>query len=181
MRAKSAFAAGVGSAAIVAIGWQAGLGALAQQLPTSTAIASGTTTNASGTTGTTATPSPSASASASASASSGTSSSSSSSSSSSTTTTTTYKDGTYTGSVVATRYGNSQVQVVIKGGKISDVIVLQRQQVDTKSNQISASATATLKTKVLAAQSASVSNISGATYTTQSYLQSLQNALSQAK
>lgn len=180
MRAKSAFAAGVGSAAIVAIGWQAGLGALAQQLPTSTAIASGTTTNASGTTGTTATPSPSASASASASASSGTS-SSSSSSSSSTTTTTTYKDGTYTGSVVATRYGNSQVQVVIKGGKITDVIVLQRQQVDTKSNQISASATATLKTKVLAAQSASVSNISGATYTTQSYLQSLQNALSQAK
>jgi uncharacterized protein with FMN-binding domain len=73
------------------------------------------------------------------------------------------------------------VKVVISGGKITDVVVLQRQQVDSKSNQISASATATLKTKVLAAQSASVSNISGATYTTQSYLQSLQNALSQAK
>jgi len=64
MRARSAFAAGVGSAAIVAIGWQAGLGALAQQLPTSGAIASGTTTNASGSTGTAASPSPSASASA---------------------------------------------------------------------------------------------------------------------
>jgi uncharacterized protein with FMN-binding domain len=178
MRARSAFAAGVGSAAIVAIGWQAGLGTLAQQLPTSAAIASGTTTNASGSgagsTASSASPSSSASASA---AASGTSSSSSSSS----TTTSTYKDGTYTGSVVATRYGNSQVKVVISGGKITDVVVLQRQQVDSKSNQISAQATPMLKTKVLAAQSAKVSGVGGATYTSQSYLQSLQNALDQAK
>jgi uncharacterized protein with FMN-binding domain len=178
MRARSAFAAGVGSAAIVAIGWQAGLGTLAQQLPTSAAIASGTTTNASGSgtgsTASSASPSPSASATA---AASGTSSSSSSSS----TTTSTYKDGTYTGSVVATRYGNSQVKVVISGGKITDVVVLQRQQVDSKSNQISAQATPMLKTKVLAAQSAKVSGVGGATYTSQSYLQSLQNALDQAK
>lgn len=169
MRARSAFLAGAGSAAIIAIGWQSGLGALAQNLPTSQAMASGTTGSASTST---ATPSASASSSASASA---------SSSATSTTTSTTYKDGTYTGSVIATRYGNSQVKVVISGGKITDVVVLQRQQVDQKSNQISASAVATLKTKVLAAQSAKVSNISGATYSTQGYLQSLQSALDQAK
>lgn len=169
MRARSAFLAGAGSAAIIAIGWQSGLGALAQNLPTSQAMASGTTGSASTSI---ATPSASASSSASASA---------SSSATSTTTSTTYKDGTYTGSVIATRYGNSQVKVVISGGKITDVVVLQRQQVDQKSNQISASAVATLKTKVLAAQSAKVSNISGATYSTQGYLQSLQSALDQAK
>lgn len=171
MRARSAFLAGAGSAAIIAIGWQSGLGALAQNVPTSQALASGTTGSASTSTAT-ATPSASASASASA---------SSSSSSSSGTSSTTYKDGTYTGSVIATRYGNSQVKVIISGGKITDVVVLQRQQVDQKSNQISASAVTTLKTKVLAAQSAKVSNISGATYSTQAYLQSLQSALDQAK
>lgn len=170
MRARSAFLAGAGSAAIIAIGWQSGLGALAQNLPTSQAMASGTTGSASTSTAT-ATPSATASASASASA----------SSSAATATSTTYKDGTYTGSVIATRYGNSQVKVVISGGKITDVVVLQRQQVDQKSNQISASAVVTLKTKVLAAQSAKVSNISGATYSTQGYLQSLQSALDQAK
>jgi uncharacterized protein with FMN-binding domain len=172
MRARSAFLAGAGSAAIIAIGWQSGLGALAQNLPTSQAMASGTTGSASTSTAT-ATPSATASASASTSASSAATSSSSS--------TTTYKDGTYTGSVIATRYGNSQVKVVISGGKITDVVVLQRQQVDQKSNQISSSAVVTLKTKVLAAQSAKVSNISGATYSTQGYLQSLQSALDQAK
>lgn len=171
MRARSAFLAGAGSAAIIAIGWQSGLGALAQNLPTSQAMASGTTGSASTSTAT-ATPSATSSASASA---------SSSAASSSSSTSTTYKDGTYTGSVIATRYGNSQVKVVISGGKITDVVVLQRQQVDQKSNQISASAVVTLKTKVLAAQSAKVSNISGATYSTQGYLQSLQSALDQAK
>lgn len=170
MRARSAFLAGAGSAAIIAIGWQSGLGALAQNLPTSQALAAGTTGSASTSTAT-ATPSATASASASASA----------SSSAATATSTTYKDGTYTGSVIATRYGNSQVKVVISGGKITDVVILQRQQVDQKSNQISASAVVTLKTKVLAAQSAKVSNISGATYSTQGYLQSLQSALDQAK
>jgi len=73
------------------------------------------------------------------------------------------------------------VKVVISGGKITDVVVLQRQQNDSRSNQISAQATPLLKTKVLAAQSAKVSGVGGATYTSQSYLQSLQNALDQAK
>ncbi|MEY2699098.1 MAG: hypothetical protein RL720_1054, partial [Actinomycetota bacterium] len=35
MRARSAFLAGVGSAAIVAIGWQAGVGTLVSSLPQS--------------------------------------------------------------------------------------------------------------------------------------------------
>lgn len=173
MRARSAFLAGAGSATILAIGWQAGLSTLTQNLPTSQAMASGTSGNAAPSP---ATASPSASATASP-----TPSSSSSAGPQSGSTTSAYKDGSFTGSVIATRYGNSQVKVVISGGKISDVVVLQRQQNDPKSNQISASAVVTLTARVLAAQSAKVTNVSGATYTAQSYLQSLQSALDQAK
>ena len=50
MRAGSAFLAGVGSAAIVAIGWQAGVGTLVSSLPQSQAAASGTTAGASSST-----------------------------------------------------------------------------------------------------------------------------------
>ena len=176
MRARSAFFAGVGSAAIVAIGWQAGVGTLVSDLPQSQASASGTT---SGTTSSSAaTPAPSASSSTATDSS--TSTDATTTPSQSTTTTTGAADGTYDGSVVGTRYGNGQVQVVISGGKITDVIVLQRQQNDRKSEQISAQATPMLREEVLAAQSAKVSNIGGATYTSQSYLQSLQSALDAA-
>jgi uncharacterized protein with FMN-binding domain len=89
-------------------------------------------------------------------------------------------DGTYTGSAVNTRYGPAQVQVVIAGGQISDVIVLQRQQNDQKSNQISSRAVPLLRQQVLTAQSANVAGVSGATYTSGSYLQSVQSALDAA-
>lgn len=169
MRARSAFFAGMGSAAIVAIGWQAGVGTLVSALPQSQASASGTTSSASSSTATTPDSSTSSSAEA-----------MTTTPAQSTPATTGAVDGTYDGSVVGTRYGNSQVQVVIAGGQISDVVVLQRQQADRKSEQISAQATPILREEVLAAQSAKVSNISGATYTSQSYLQSLQAALDAA-
>lgn len=160
--------AGLGSAAIIAIGWQAGVGTLTSALPQSSASASGTTTAAGTTSGT-----------------------SSSSSSSATTDTSSQAattapaasgpaDGTYDGSVVNTRYGPQQVQVVISGGKISDVVVLQTQTGDRKSLQISSRANPILREEVLSAQSAKVSNVSGATYTSQSYMQSLQSALDAA-
>lgn len=170
MRARSAFFAGMGSAAIVAIGWQAGVGTLVSALPQSQASASGTTSNASSQTAST--PPPSASA--------DTGSSADSSATSSSQATPGAVDGTCDGAVIGTRYGNSQVQVVIAGGQISDVVVLQRQQDDRKSEQISARAVPMLREEVLAAQSAKVSNIGGATYTSQSYLQSLQSALDAA-
>jgi uncharacterized protein with FMN-binding domain len=185
MRSGSAFAAGVGSALIVAIGWQAGAGALSQA--TAASSTTPTTTPSSAATATSAAPAPSPSASASASASAAADPAPSPSAStepapapSESASTAGAVDGTYTGSTVNTRYGPSQVQVVIAGGQISDVIVLQRQQNDQKSNQISSRAVPTLRQQVLTAQSANVAGVSGATYTSASYLQSVQSALDAA-
>jgi len=89
--------------------------------------------------------------------------------------------GTYTGSVIGTRYGNVQVQVVLAQGRITDVIALQLTDQDGRSQQISSMAAPILRQEVLAAQSVSVDSVSGATYTSEGYLQSLQAALDQAQ
>ncbi|TFB73765.1 FMN-binding protein [Cryobacterium glaciale] len=90
------------------------------------------------------------------------------------------QSGTFTGSVVATRFGNIQVSVTIDAGTITDVTALQLTDHDGRSVQISNRAAPILRSEVLAAQSASVQNVSGATYTTDGYLQSLQSALDAA-
>ena len=73
-----------------------------------------------------------------------------------------------------------QVQVTVSGGSITDVTALQLTNADGRSVQISNRAAPILRDEVLASQSAQVSNVSGATYTTQAYLESLQFALDQA-
>ena len=88
--------------------------------------------------------------------------------------------GTFTGSVVATRFGNMQVSVTLADGTITDVTALQLTDKDSRSVQISNRAAPVLKAEVLKAQSAAVANVSGATYTTQGYLTSLQAALDAA-
>lgn len=163
MRSGSAFLAGVGSAAIVAIGWQAGVGTLMSSLPQSQAAASGTTSGANSSTSTNSTPTDTSSqAATTAPVASGP------------------ADGTYDGSVVNTRFGTVQVQAVISGGKITDVIAVKLTDADRKSIQISQQVAPMVRSEVLTAQSAKVANISGGTYTTQAYLQSLQSALDAA-
>ncbi|MFJ3959135.1 FMN-binding protein [Arthrobacter sp. NPDC090010] len=88
--------------------------------------------------------------------------------------------GTFTGSTVQTQYGNVQVQVVMSKGTITDVVALQLTDRDGRSQQISSMAAPILRQEVLAAQSGSVDTVSGATYTSEGYLQSLQSALDQA-
>lgn len=90
------------------------------------------------------------------------------------------KDGTYTGTSEQTRFGDVQVQVVVSGGKITDVKTLHLTDAEGRSVQISNYAAPILRQEVLASQSAKVSNVSGATYTTDAYLSSLQSALDQA-
>jgi uncharacterized protein with FMN-binding domain len=90
-------------------------------------------------------------------------------------------NGTYTGSVEETRYGPMQVEIVVSGGKITDVKALQLTDSDPRSQQISNDAAPVLRSEVLAAQSASVATVSGATFTTEGYLTSLQSALDKAK
>jgi len=85
--------------------------------------------------------------------------------------------GTATGDSVATRYGNAQVRVTVKDGKIVQIDALQLQANDPRSVQISSTAAPILQQEALAAQTAGVDAVSGATYTSASYTQSLQSAL----
>ncbi|WP_353816023.1 FMN-binding protein [Agromyces sp. SYSU T00266] len=89
-------------------------------------------------------------------------------------------DGTYAGTTVSTRFGDAQVQVTISGGSITDVTALQLPDHDGRSVQISNRAATVLQSEVLQAQSSSVAMVSGATYTSSAYLQSLQAALDAA-
>ncbi|TFB81263.1 FMN-binding protein [Cryobacterium flavum] len=73
-----------------------------------------------------------------------------------------------------------QVSVTIANGAITEVTPLQLTNRGGRSVAISNQAAPILRSEVLAAQSASVQNVSGATYTTQGYLRSLQSALDMA-
>ena len=84
---------------------------------------------------------------------------------------------TATGTAVDTQYGAAQVRVTVKGGKITDIEALQLQGNDPRSLQISSSAEPILKQEALAKQSADIDAVSGATFTSDSYTQSLQSAL----
>jgi uncharacterized protein with FMN-binding domain len=84
---------------------------------------------------------------------------------------------TATGAVSQNQYGNVQVRVTVAGGQIKDVTAVQLPQSDPKSAQISQFAAPQLQREVLAAQSAKIDGVSGASYTSQSYDTSLQSAL----
>lgn len=87
---------------------------------------------------------------------------------------------TVTGTVANTQYGPMQVQVTLAGTKITKVTVLQRTDDGTESDQIDANAIPQLTSETLAAQSAHIDAVSGASYTSSGYIQSLQSALDQA-
>ena len=87
--------------------------------------------------------------------------------------------GQLTGSSVQTPFGNVQVQVSLQSGRITDVQTLQLPS-GGHSSQVSRYAAPQLRSEVLQAQSAQVDSVSGATYTSQAYQQSLQSALDQA-
>jgi uncharacterized protein with FMN-binding domain len=106
--------------------------------------------------------------------------SSSGSTSGTTATTAQTADGTYTGQSVSTRFGAVQVQVTVSGGQITDVAATHLTDRDRRSIDISNRAAPILRQEVLSAQSASVRMVSGATYTSEGYLTSLQSALDQA-
>ena len=86
--------------------------------------------------------------------------------------------GTYTGSVVETQYGPVQVAVAEQGGRIVDVKALQVPTEHPQSLYISERVTPLLREEVLQAQSAQINIVSGATFTSEGYAESLQQALS---
>lgn len=91
-----------------------------------------------------------------------------------------YKNGVYTGSIEDAYYGNVQVQATISGGKISNVSFLQYPNENSTSKQINSQAMPMLKSEALKAQSAQVDGVSGASYTSQSFQNSLDAALKKA-
>lgn len=93
--------------------------------------------------------------------------------------TTAAASGRFAGSVADTPYGPVQVQAVLAGGKLTDVTVLQ-QTSGGHSSQIDSYALPQLKSEALKAQSANIDTVSGATYTSDGYAQSLQAALDAA-
>jgi uncharacterized protein with FMN-binding domain len=86
---------------------------------------------------------------------------------------------TVDGPVVDTRYGPVQVEVVVAGGKITDVVALQL-PTGRRSGQISQYSEPILHDEAVQAQSAKIDLVSGATYTSDAYAQSLQAAIDQA-
>jgi uncharacterized protein with FMN-binding domain len=81
------------------------------------------------------------------------------------------------GQVVDTRYGPVQVEVTLEGSTITDVQALELPSDRRTSAEISQTVGPWLHDEVLQAQSANIDIISGATYTSMAYAQSLQSAL----
>jgi uncharacterized protein with FMN-binding domain len=89
------------------------------------------------------------------------------------------KNGTFAGPSVTQRYGTIKVSIVVTGGRITDVTASYPTGGDT--GEINARAIPRLRQSALSAQSANISTVSGATYTSNAYKQSLQGAINAAK
>lgn len=87
---------------------------------------------------------------------------------------------TVTGDTVQTRWGPVQVKITVKSGKITDVTAVQSPSDNPRDQEINSYALPQLKSEALAAQSAKIDTVSGATYTSDGYRQSLQSALDSA-
>ena len=162
MNTRSTLGSVFASVAVLIVGWQAGGVALAPQPPTTTSPQTSTpksdTSQSTATATQAAAPAPAVVAPAA----------------------TGPADGTYTGASVSTRFGNVQVAVTLAGDRITDVMPLLLTDSGAHSVQISNRAAPIVHDEVIASQSAKVSNVGGATYTSQAYLASVQSALDQA-
>jgi uncharacterized protein with FMN-binding domain len=87
---------------------------------------------------------------------------------------------TFTGQEFDNQYGPVQVQITVQGHTITDVEAVQLPSDRQRSAYISQQAGPLLRQEALQAQSAQIDGVSGATYTSQSYAQSLQSALDSA-
>jgi len=92
-----------------------------------------------------------------------------------------YKDGSYTGSVADAQWGVVQVKAIIQNGKITDVQFLQYPNDRSRSIYINSVADPQLTTEAIQAQNANVDIVTGATDSSEAFIQSLSDALSQAR
>lgn len=88
--------------------------------------------------------------------------------------------GTFKGETSQTRWGPVQVEITLTNGKITDVSTLQYPNGDRRSSNISSRVIPWLQEETLQVQSANISGISGATYTSIGFRNSLASALQKA-
>jgi uncharacterized protein with FMN-binding domain len=87
---------------------------------------------------------------------------------------------TYAGAVADTRWGPVQVEITVQDGRITASRAVQYPQSNSRDVMINSYALPILGQEVVQQQSASIDTISGATVTSDGYLQSLQSAIDQA-
>jgi len=160
-------------------------------LGTGTSLSGGTTSLASGSTGTTSTPASTPTPTATKKATTKT----TTTTKKTTTTTTTPKatpsattavpkpagvSGTFTGAAANTVYGPVQVQITVSNGKITNAVALTYPTGSFRDQQINQQAIPYLIQETLAAQSANIQGVGGASYTSQGWVDSLQSALNKA-
>jgi uncharacterized protein with FMN-binding domain len=89
--------------------------------------------------------------------------------------------GTFTGDPINTQYGTVQVTATLSKGKITSIKVIQAPDQNGRDQQIAAFALPRLTQEAIGTQSAHIDAVSGASYTSQGYIQSLQSILDQAR
>jgi uncharacterized protein with FMN-binding domain len=87
---------------------------------------------------------------------------------------------TCAGSVAQTRWGPVQVKIAVQGAKITKVTILQQPSGNSRDAEINSRALPILINESLSAQNANIDMVSGATVTSEGYVQSLQAALDEA-
>lgn len=87
---------------------------------------------------------------------------------------------TVTGAVAQTRWGPVEVRLTLANGKITAVDVVQYPNGNGRDREINAGALPVLVQETISAQSTNIDMVSGATVTSEGYVQSLQSALDQA-
>jgi uncharacterized protein with FMN-binding domain len=90
-------------------------------------------------------------------------------------------DGNYTGSQETTPFGDLKISIIVENGKISDITFITLPEDDNHSASLNRQASTKLESQTIAAQSADIDGVSGATYTSDAYIESLQSAIDQAK
>ena len=88
--------------------------------------------------------------------------------------------GTFTGANGNTQFGPVQVQITVVNGKITNAIALTYPTGSFRDQQINQQAIPYLIQETLAAHSANIQGVGGASYTSQGWVNSLQSALAKA-
>jgi uncharacterized protein with FMN-binding domain len=86
---------------------------------------------------------------------------------------------TVAGPAVTEKYGTIQVTIIVSGSRMTDLTASYPKGGTT--GEINAAAIPKLRQEALTAQSADIATVSGATYTSEAYQQSLQGALDRSK